>query len=147
MTAVMKDPQTLFDLYKLHVELAEQAASLRESLNKLYSGLVATIVAASVLLQRLAPGSETVWVLPVLGIVVSLSWLFSHGSVTGRLIAKHAVLVELERSLPFDFLTREKAEFDKLTFIRRQWSGLILPAAFLLLCAVWLATLICEEPS
>ena len=138
----MKDTQSLFEIYKLHSELAEQTASLREGLNKLYSGLVASIVAASVLLHRLAPASEAVWVLPVLGGVVSLSWMFSHGSVTGRLVAKHNVLVELERHLAFDFLTREKAEFDRLTFIRRQWSGLILPAAFLLLCAFWLAILL-----
>ena len=144
MTVVMKDPQTLFDIYKLHVELAEQAASSRESLNKLFSGLVATVVAASVLLHRLSPGSETVWVLPVLGMVVSLSWMLSHGSVTGRLVAKHEVLLQLERELPFDFLTREDVEFNKLRFVRRQWSGLLMPAAFLILCAVWLATLIAK---
>ena len=146
MTVMMKDPQTLFDTYKLHVELAEQAATLRESLNKLYSGLVATIVAASVLLYRLAPGSETVWVLPALGMVIAMSWMLSHGSVTGRLVAKHKVLLLLERELPFDFLTREDFEFNKLRFIRRKWSGLLMPAAFLILCAVWLATLISKVP-
>ena len=49
----------LFEMYKLHVELAEQAASLREGLNKLYSGLVAGIVAASVLMHRFVPDAAT----------------------------------------------------------------------------------------
>ena len=77
--------EMLFETYKLHTELAERVASLREGLNKLYSGMVTSIVAASVLLHRLLPDAEAVWVLPVLGIVVSLSWMFSFQSVTGRL--------------------------------------------------------------
>ena len=87
------DNHLLFEMYKLHAELAEQAASLREGLNKLYSGMVTSIVAASVLLHRVAPDTESVWVLPTLGIVVSLSWILSLHSVTGRLSARHAVLV------------------------------------------------------
>ena len=88
-----KDSHLMFETYKLHAELADSAASSRESLNRVYAGLVTSIVAASVLLHRLVPDSETTWVLPVLGIVVSLSWVFSLYSATGRLRAKHDVLV------------------------------------------------------
>ena len=139
------DSATLFGIYKLHAELAEQASSSRENLNKLYSGMVTFIIAASVLLHRVAPNSDTMWVLPVLGIVVSLSWMMSLGSVTARLSAKHVVLLRLESSLPFAFFEREEAEFDKqLGIIRRKWSGLLMPAAFLVICGVWLRSLICS---
>ena len=94
----------LFETYKLHAELAERVAAVREGVNKLYAGMVTGIVAASVLLHRLVPESETIWILPVLGIVVSLSWMFALHSVTGRLSAKHDVLIALEEQLPFKFL-------------------------------------------
>ena len=57
----------LFELYKLYAELAERVSALREGLNKLYSGMVAGIVAASVVLHRLVPDTETIWVIPTLG--------------------------------------------------------------------------------
>ena len=145
MTMEEPDSGTVFGIYKLHAELAEQASSLREGLNKLYSGMVTSIVAASVLLHRVAPDSGTMWVLPVLGMIASLSWMISLHSVTGRLSAKHAVLLELESRLPFDFYSRENTEFDKRRIFRRKWSGVLMPAAFLALSGVWLATLIVQS--
>ena len=128
----------LLEMYKLHADLAEQAASLRESLNKLYSGMVASIVGASVLLHRFAPDASAAWVLPILGMVVSLSWMVSLNSATGRLAAKHVVLQELEAQLPFPFFKKENEEFDKLCVVRRRWSGQFMPITFLLFCLAWL---------
>ena len=83
--------------------------------------------------------------LPTLGIVVSLSWILSLHSVTGRLSAKHAVLLALEAKLPFDFLCREEEEFNKRRFvIRRKWTGLAMPGVFLILCAAWLTILVAQ---
>ena len=132
------DNHLLFETYKLHAELAESIASSREDLNKLYASMVATIVAASVLLHRFAPDTDTVWVLPVLGIIVSLSWMLSLHSITGKLCAKHEILIILEQKLPFQFLGSENAEFEKDGFLRRRITGLIMPIAFLVLCVVWL---------
>ena len=132
----------VFETYKLHAELAERVASLREGVSKLYTGMVSGIVAASVILHRLVPDSETVWILPILGIVVALSWMLSLYSVTGRLSAKHAVLVALEAELPFGFLRREEAEFKKIRFLRRSRTGFVMPSAFLALCVAWLAFLV-----
>lgn len=78
----MSYDRLLFETYKLYTELAERVASLREDFNKFYSGMVTSIVAASVVLHRLVPDAETVWVLPTLGILVSLAWIFSLHSVT-----------------------------------------------------------------
>lgn len=141
-----KDSHLMFETYKLHAELADSAASSRESLNRVYAGLVTSIVAASVLLHRLVPDSETTWVLPVLGIVVSLSWVFSLYSATGRLRAKHDVLVVLEKNLPFKFFDLESREFEKARFLRRRYTGLVMPFAFLALCVGWLAFLAIGRP-
>ena len=81
------------------------------------------------------------WVLPVLGIAISLSWMMSLHSATGRLSAKHTALLELESRLPFAFLERENEEFDKLRILRRKWTGLLMPGAFLVISAAWLFTL------
>ena len=142
MTTEKHASETIFGIYRLHAELAEQASSSRENLNKLYSGMVTAIVAGSVLLHRVALDSDAMWVLPVLGIAVSLSWMMSLRSATARLSAKHTVLLELETQLPFSFFTRENAEFDNLRIVRRKWSGLLMPGGFLVICGAWLTTLV-----
>ena len=134
------DGDTLVETYKLHVELAERAAVLREEFTKLYTGAVSAIIGAGVLIHRLTPGSTDLqWVLPVLGTVVSVSWLMSFWSVTMRLAAKQRTLTALEDELPFDFLRRENAEF-KPWVLRRKVTGSVMPVAFLITCLVWLCT-------
>ena len=136
------DQAALIEIYKLHADIAEQAAALREGLNKLYTGMVSSIVVASVLFLRFAPGAETGWVLPGLGVVVAICWMLSLDSMTGRLSAKHAVLVDLESRLPFDFLRRENGEFEKGGFVRRKWSSALMPVFFLLVCLGWLGVVL-----
>lgn len=138
----MKDESTiLLRIYELHAELAERAALAREGLNKIYSGIVTAIIAGSVLIYRIVPIDEILWALPTLGIVVSLSWMISLYSATGRLSAKHKVLLDLETRLPFEFLKRENDEFNKLNVIRRKWTGLLMPGSFLALSCAWLIVL------
>ena len=133
----------LFEMYKLHAELAEQVASLREGLNKLYSGMVTAIVGASVLLHRIAPDAATTFLMPILGVLVSIWWMMSLLSVTGRLVAKSKTLRALELELPFDFLSQEQREFRKLRFVaRRRVSSIIMPLTFLFVCLGWLALLL-----
>ena len=129
---------SLLEIYKLHTDLAEQTAASREGLNKLYTGMVSSIIAASVLIQRVAPAADAIWVLPVLGMVVSVCWLMSLHSITGRLSAKHVVLVELEAELPFRFLEREDRAFNRGGFVRRKWSAAAMPVLFLAMCLAWL---------
>ena len=57
-----KDDRLQFEIYKLHTELAERVASVREGVNSVYAGLVAGIVAASVLLHRLDPDAVASWI-------------------------------------------------------------------------------------
>ena len=133
------DNDIQFEIYKLHAELAERVAHIRESLNRLYSGMVVGLVAAIVLVNRLAPGTDMAWLFYALGFVISITWLLSLRSVRGRLKAKHAVLVTLEGKLPFDFLRREEKEYKKGRWgLRRSWSGLVMPWLLLIYCAVQL---------
>ena len=137
--------QILFQTYKLHAELARDVDLNREGLNKIYAGMVTSIIAASVLLNRLAPGDEAIWIFPILGILVSLSWMFSLHSIIGKLSAKHVVLLALEKELPFQFFEQEVREFEKAGFLRRKYTGLIMPGAFLLLCVAWYGYLIMKH--
>lgn len=138
------DRQLLFETYKLHAELAQRVDESREGLNKIYSGMVSGIVVASVLLQRFVPDSETTWLFPALGLVISLSWMLSLKSVTDKLLAKHDVLLELEKKIPFNFFTQQHHKFVKKGFLRRKDSGKIMPTAFLLFCVVWLLILLVQ---
>lgn len=135
--------RALLEVYKLHSELAERVASLREGVNKLHAGIVASIVAVSVLLHRVGYGSAVVWILPLLAIVTFVSWFASMSSVTGRLTAKSKVLkeLELELKLGFNFLAREEEEFQKGRALRRKFSGLLIPVLFAALCLVWIVVL------
>lgn len=133
----------MLEVYKLHSELAERVASLREGVNQLHSGIVTTMVAVSVLLHRLGYSSDVAWALPVLAIVACASWIASIYSVTGRLTAKSKVLKDLEGklNLGFDFLAREEEEFRKDCSLRRKFSGLLIPVLFAVLCLVWIVVL------
>ena len=46
---------------------------------------------------------------------------------------------------PFDFLKRENIEFEKRGIVRRKRSGLVMPIAFLVICAAWLTTLLVKD--
>ncbi len=136
-----------FETYKLHAELAERVAHIRESLNRLYSGMVVGLVAAMVLVNRLATGTENrlaietdiTWLFYALGAVISITWMLSIHSVRGRLKAKHAVLVALEDKLPFKFLRQEEEEYNKgCLVLRRSWSGVVMPSLLLIYCIVQL---------
>ena len=128
----------LFETYKLHAELAERAASLREDINKLYTGMVTAIIAATVLLQRLGANGDTQLLMPIVAILASLCWMLSLHSLTGRLTAKQKVLVTLEAELPFAFLKRENDEFNQSCYLRRKHTAWLMPAAFLGTCFIWL---------
>ena len=135
----------LVEIYKLHAELTERAAALREEFTKIYTAAVSAIVAAGVLLHRLSGENkepELEWVLPLLGVVVSLSWLMSFGSTTARLAAKHRTLLELEQELPFDFLTRESPHTPWRK--HRRVTGSVMPVLFLLVCLAWLYAVVGE---
>ncbi len=132
------DREDLFEIYKLHSELAQRIDEVREGLNKAYSSMVISIVAASILFYRLFPSVDYISLLPLLGALLSLSWAFSFHSVTKKLTAKHIVLLEIECKLPFQFFKRENNHYKSQKFLRRKYTGQILPAGFFLVSILML---------
>ncbi len=129
------DKQSLFEIYKLHSDLAEKISNAREGSNKLYAGMITTIVTISTLVNRIYPNSEYNYTLPILGFIVSLSWLFSLNSVTGKLKAKHGILVELEQQLDFSFFKKENQAFNKCRWnIRTRYTAMVMPVCMFVLC-------------
>lgn len=142
-----ENSQLLFETYKLHAELADRLSSEREGLNKLHSGLVTSIIAASILLHRFAPDEKTIWifVFSILGIFISISWALALYSMTGKMNAKHNVLVRLEQHLPFTFFEQENLLFEKEGYLRRKYSVLLMPFAFLIFSLFWTLLLVLEK--
>jgi len=124
-----------FETYKLHAELAARISEQREDISKLHFGVVAGIVTGTVLIQRLASGDELFFVLPVLGLIVSFSWMVSIWSLTAKLSAKHAALLILEKRLDpgFRFLKIESCKF-KPSVLRRKFIAVLMPTLFAILC-------------
>ena len=126
-----------FETYKLHAELAERVADTRESLNRLYSGMVVGLIAGMVLVNRIQPGTEMTWLFYGTGVAMSITWLLSMHSVRCRLKAKHDTLVLLENDLPFDFLRQEEKKYEERRWkLRRSRSGMAMPSMLLVYC-VW----------
>lgn len=142
----------LFEIYKLHAELAERVASSRLNLNKIYAALVTSIVAVHILLSRLnleelyIYSTDNNWpakiALPVVGLLVSISWLMSIWNITGHLRAKNETLRELEADLPFRFLETELSKFQEKWRPKNSTSSMIMPSVFLVVCIVWIAVII-----
>lgn len=132
--------RTLFETYKLHADLEQRVASLREDISKLFTGFLTALIAASIWLHRSVEyqGGEMEWALPVLGIVVSVAWILSASSLTSRLTAKRVVLRKLEKELPFAFLRKEDKEFGRGGGLRRRWTISVVPYSFMFLCVAWL---------
>ena len=128
----------IFEIYKIHTDLAERAAKAREDVNKLFLGVVGSILTAHVLLYRLTPNSDVVWVLLILGCLVSVCWWISLESMTARLTAKSKVLKKMEDEMPVAFLTEENEEFERSRGLRRKNSARSFPLILGLFCLVLL---------
>ena len=82
------DQDRLLEIYKVHAELAERVAALRESTNRVYASTAGGVLAASVLLYRSSVASPddplpmAMALLPLAGVMVSVSWGGSVLSIT-----------------------------------------------------------------
>ena len=132
-----------FEIYKLHAELAERVAALREDVSKLHSGLVSGIIAATVIAKRINPDSNELGaVLPLLGLIVSISWVVSIFSIRARVKAKGDTLRDLEKKIipSFPFLVEEEQRYSPKKFLRRSLTSIVMPALFASLCVYLLVT-------
>ena len=126
------------EIYKLHAELAERVSASRENLPNVYSRMVVSVIGISIIIYRFAPGLEIfIKIMPYLVIIVCASWILSSISITGRLGAKFQTLIEIEECLSFDFIRRENQKFEERRYIRRKYTGLILPVILIICCFIF----------
>ncbi len=101
----------LIDIYKLHVQMADNVSSRRGKTNQFYLTLLSAIfIAISFIFEKQqAISSWNVLVIAacILGIVISIVWWLNIVSYKKLNSVKFQILCDLEKKLPYDFLTKE----------------------------------------
>ena len=111
------DPQRqdMLEIYKLHAELTDRVDQRREGANRLYVSLVVGLAALLAAVIRAGSGDAplyvVIWVVGLVGIVLSASWIRVI-RYYGKLEAtKRGLLRQIEETLPYWFVRRESALF------------------------------------
>ena len=130
----------LFDIYKVYLGTADKISERRASANKWFlsvqSGLGGVYGAFSKLTDSQLYGRTGLWLLPTMGIVVSIAWLSAIGSYSSLNKAKFEVLKELEASLAFKPLTKEQTVYKGLGRVGFGKIERFVPVAFFILYAI-----------
>jgi hypothetical protein len=129
------------ELYRLYVETAEKNIDRRMETNKFYLTLVAGIfVAYAFLLEgKLLTAPQSVdlvhtiahWTLPVLLLIVSVTWFLSLRTFRSISSAKFKVIGEMEGSLPYNPFGREWEARNR--FLTGSGVEVIVPVVFILI--------------
>ena len=116
------DSAQLFEMYKLHAELADRVSQRRAVTNRLYGGLLTGLMAAALAFLRIGPAGETAaLVLFILGFFLSVSWYIVIRSYRQLNTGKFLALTELEAQLPYRFFEREWELLGEGRDFRRYW--------------------------
>jgi hypothetical protein len=145
----MTSPDRDTEIYRLYVDTAERNIDRRIETNKFYLTLVAGIfVAYAFLLEgklHTAPQSVDLihaiahWTLPVLLLIVSVTWFLSLRTFRSISAAKYKVIGDMERLLPYDPFGKE---WDARTkFLTGSGVEMIVPVLFFLIALSGLAFL------
>lgn len=109
----MADPdrEELFEIYRLHAELADRVSQRREGANRLYVSLLLALVLFLAALFRFGTGELPVEIATILvgvmGAALSGSWWIVIRSYRQLNTGKLDVLHELEEHLSYQFFKRE----------------------------------------
>ena len=131
----------IFEIYKLHAELADRVSQRREGANRIYVSLLVVFVMFLGALLRFGSGPIPVtpflFMFGVLGSLISLSWYVVIRSYRQLNSGKFLALHELEKELPYPFFTREWELLAKGKKVSRYWKLTVvevgLPIIFLTL--------------
>ena len=140
-------PDREVELYRLYVDTAERNIDRRIETNKFYLTLVAGIfVAYAFLLEgklKTAPQSLDLvsaiahWTLPVLLLIVSITWFLSIRTFRSISSAKYKVIAEMEGNLPNAPFGKEWVARNK--FLTGSGVEMIVPLLFALMALSGLA--------
>ena len=110
----------LLETYKLHAQLASDISNRQNTTSRYYATLIsALLVILFTFLQqkdKLLPGDPegkialgySLLIVGFLGMILSLTWIFSIGYHTLANVRKYIILIELESELEFQFFTQEQ---------------------------------------
>lgn len=118
--------ETLFDQYKLYVEMANEISKRRHQTNTFYISLSSTLITLFSLIsvKIVSINSKLICIIPVLGIIICIIW-FTHIKSYKKLNrAKFKVINSIEDYLPYKGFSEEwdilkKDKYKKLTDIER----------------------------
>ena len=104
-----KDLDIFFKQYELGVEMADKISQRRGENNKFYStillALSSTIIA--IFKNNVYQHIDFICVLSLLGIAISIVWIFNIRSYATLNKAKFKVLFDMEKSLPYKLYSEE----------------------------------------
>ena len=110
---LMTDPgdREVLEIYKLHAEFADRVSQRREGANRLYVSLFTATSAVTMAFFGLDIGTMPDWKILFMiggfGTLLSISWVFTLVAYRQLNSAKFRVLLELEKSLGFQFYESE----------------------------------------
>jgi len=117
--------QQLFDIYKLHAELADRVSQRREGANRLFVSILVAVFALIGLLLKLggADVNENILVsiMSILGIALATAWYLVIRSYRQLNTGKFKALHELEQKLGYPFFQREWELLSKGEDFRQYW--------------------------
>ena len=107
----MNNQEILLGIYKLHATLADHVSQRRDSANRLFAGLLTTLIIFIGALLRFGSGdipqSIILVAIGLFGIVLSLAWMANIQSYKQLNRLKFIVLHDLETKLPYAFFADE----------------------------------------
>lgn len=115
----------LFDIYRLHAELADQVSQRREGANRLFVSLLTGLMVFLAALVRLGTGDLSTNAVMVFfglaGVMLSAAWFVVTRSYRQLNTGKFAALHELEQAMEYPFFQREWELLREGQDFRRYW--------------------------
>lgn len=114
------DRREIFELYKLHAELADRVSQRREGANRLYISVLTGFLVAITTLASLFTNAVLIWG-GLLGMGICASWYVVIRSYRQLNTGKFVALDELENKLPYPFFRREWEILEEGKNFRKYW--------------------------
>lgn len=108
-----KDKKQLIEQYKLYVEMADRVSSRRIQVSKFYVSLLSGLLALLSILPNIIKLEYIILVfipISIISIILCIVWYKNIQSYKQLNAAKYKLINEIEKSLPFQYYTKEWEE-------------------------------------
>ena len=106
----MKEPDIIFETYRLHVEMIDRISQRRGNANRFFISVISgilTVIAFSVNMKVSVDRGVVFISFGILGILLLILWLSTINAYKKLNSVKFEVLYELEQQIPFQFYMKE----------------------------------------